>query len=256
MKKICILIALLASAIVQAQTAGKNWTATDCNGGNHTLYDDLDKGKVVVMVWVMPCDYCTPGTKAVLDAVQSYNTSNPGKVLLYLIDDFGNSNCISLSAWLKGNNINANITMFDNAGYVINQDDFGGSGMPHITVVAGAGRKIYYNEWNAATNNVTAIKQGIFDAIGGLGISENTQQQSFSIYPNPVTGILTIASVVPVKIVTIISLTGAEVKRETYINGRTNPTINMDGIANGTYLVGITDVDGHYHINLHKVIKH
>ena len=130
------------------QTTATNWTANDCDGVSHTLFNTLDSGKIVVLTWIMPCGMCDAGAKQAYDAAQSFATSHPGKVAYYLIDDFGNTSCAQIATFATSNNIGpANLTMFDNTGIPIDEDDYGGSGMPHVAVI-GPDHQIYFNKLN------------------------------------------------------------------------------------------------------------
>ena len=48
-----ILTTILASFGAFSQTA-TDFTCNDCAGSSHNLFSELDGGKVVVLVWVMP----------------------------------------------------------------------------------------------------------------------------------------------------------------------------------------------------------
>lgn len=124
MKKSIVTLALLVSGSLatSAQTTATDFTATDCSGNVHTLFSDLNSGKIVVMVWVMPCGSCISDAKAAYDAVQTFATSHPGKVLYYLADDFGDSNCATLTSWANSYGIGAaNRAIFSNSGNTIDE---------------------------------------------------------------------------------------------------------------------------------------
>ena len=113
MKKILSTLSMalmLCSTISNAQTAA-DFTALDCNGVSHNLYTDLGAGKVIVVTWVMPCGSCIGGAASAYNAVQSFATSNPGKVFNYLVDDAGSS-CSSLASWAMANGIDALLNHF------------------------------------------------------------------------------------------------------------------------------------------------
>jgi len=91
----------VASALgAAAQTNASNWTATDCSGSTHTLFTELDNRKIVVMAWVMPCASCIDGAKAAYNAVQAFNATSAGSAVLYVIDDMGDNDCVSLNNWV------------------------------------------------------------------------------------------------------------------------------------------------------------
>ncbi len=188
MKRILTGIAfmLLNQIMVSGQTA-VDFTATDCTGANRSLFTELDAGKVIVLVWVMPCATCISDAKAGYDAVAGFATTHPGKVIYWLADDEGNNTCSALSAWASANSIGpAGMTYFDNAGNVIDQNNFGGYGMPHVAVLGGSDHHIYYSELNGS-NNGTAITNAITTAINatsGIGNVSNSAG-ALSLFPNP-----------------------------------------------------------------------
>ncbi|MEO5572551.1 MAG: T9SS type A sorting domain-containing protein [Bacteroidia bacterium] len=181
MKKIllslCLMMALFTTSF--AQTA-PDFTANDCSGGSHNLYTELAQGKVIVLVWVMPCSACTGPALTAYNIVQSYGNPN---VLYYLIDDAGNTACTPLSSWANGAGIGANRSTFSTTSIV--ESNYGGVGMPHVTVL-GPNATTYFNGLNSAAGNVTAIQNAITTALTATGISVNTPNTfSLSVSPNP-----------------------------------------------------------------------
>lgn len=257
MKKVIFTITLLLASlgVTTAQTTATNFTAQDCNSVNHTLFNTLDSGKVVVMVWVMPCGSCVNGAKAAYNAAQSFATRKPGKVLYYIADDMGDASCSTLNTWITSNSIGslANMTVFSNAGNVINENDFGGTGMPHVVVMGGTNHKIYYNTKNAATNDQVGITKAIDSVFAGLNVASLENNSRFSVSPNPVTTSFTINHSEPVKNITVTSVTGQLVKEETFSKGKMNPVINITGITAGVYTVKVTDANGQ--TGIQKIVK-
>lgn len=250
MKRLFTTLGLItAAAAGYAQETATNFTATDCNSASHTLFDKLDAGKTVVMVWVMPCGGCAQATSAAYTAVQDYAAAHPGKVEYFLISDNGDDNCTDLKTFAIAQGVNtANIAVFDNAGDVINQSDFGGDGMPHVVIASGTDHKIWFNKKNAAAGT------GIVDALNkATGINEVAQQLSFSMSPNPAGDVLTIEYARPISRVTIISVSGQVVKDFSYERGKQNPVINMSKIPAGNYMIKVQDAEGRS--GLQQIVK-
>lgn len=58
-KTLLIIFAILTSlGFAYAQTTATNFTTNDCDGISHTLFDELDDDKVIIISWVMPCTAC------------------------------------------------------------------------------------------------------------------------------------------------------------------------------------------------------
>ena len=189
MKKLILpLLFLLTGGItVNGQTTATDFTATDCSSTSHTLFTELDGGKVVVLVWVMPCATCISDAKAAYDAVQSFATSNPGKVLYWMSDDAGNTSCTSLNSWASTNAIGpTNLVTFGNSGNTINEANYGGTGMPHVVVMGNNTHHIFYNQKNGSNDGV-AITAAINSALATTGVTNiSGAGNSIQLFPNPV----------------------------------------------------------------------
>jgi len=178
---------LLNGIMAIGQTTATDFTASDCSSGSHTLFTELNSGKVVVLVWVMPCSMCISDAKAAYDAVQSFATSNPGKVIYWLSDDAGNTSCSALSSWASTNAIGTTgSAYFGNTGNAIDEANYGGSGMPHVVVISGASHTIYYNQKNGSSDGaaITSAINSAITATTGVGNVANSVAV-LSLFPNP-----------------------------------------------------------------------
>ena len=164
-----------------AQTA-TDFSTTDCDGNGHTLFTELDAGKVIVLNWVMPCSSCINGSLSAYNIVQGYASSNPGQVFHWLLDDNGGSTCTTLINWCNSYGIGPNNTIFQNTGNAANEANYGGAGMPHVCVV-GPDHHIYFNGLGSAAYNPTGVTNAINQALLALGIH---QTQNFSFHVNAV----------------------------------------------------------------------
>ena len=193
MKKIFTLLFVGASSLAMAQTTATNFTVTDCASAAHTLFTELDAGKVIVMTWVMPCGACIAGAGNASSAAKSYASSNPGVVKFYLVDDAGNSACSTLTSWASTNSITTD-AVFSNSGNAINMNSYGSSGMPKIVVLGGSNHTVYYNV--NGSGSTSAIQTAINNALAALstGIA-NPISNSFAmnIFPNPSNSIASIS---------------------------------------------------------------
>jgi hypothetical protein len=241
------IVLMLVAAISNAQTTATNWTAPDCNSVSHTLFDELDAGKVIVFTWVMPCSFCKNGAKAAYNAVQSFATSHPGVVLSYLADDLGDETCTSLQSWITANSIGSlsNMTVFSNAGTLIDETNFGGSGMPHVVVMAGTDHKIYYNKRNSASDDLTGITAAINEALGiPTGTTTIPGKAKFTMSPNPVTDNIHISCTNKISRVTITTVMGQVVSNEILQSTKDKFSISLSGATAGIYLVSVVDANG------------
>jgi hypothetical protein len=188
----------------------------------------------------MPCGACVNGGMAAQNAVQSFNTSNPGKVVYWLIDDLGDTPCPSLSSWASSSGITTPI-LFGNAGNAADESDFGGSGMPHVVVIA-PNKTILFNKKNSAANDETGIKAAISQSIA-LNVAE-IDAKRISISPNPASTEVRIAYDKAITAITVVTTMGQTVAEYNYTDRKFNPSIDISALATGIYKVLITDIDG------------
>jgi hypothetical protein len=238
--KLLTAIALLTCMLGVSQTA-TDFTATDCGGTSHTLFNELNSGKVIVICWVMPCHACIAGASNSSKAVQSFASSNPDQVKFYLVDDKGNSTCKDVSDWASTNNITYN-AVFGNAGNIIKMTDYGTAGMPKIVVIGKSGHTVHYNVNGSGT--VTAIQTAIKNALNVTSITEKEETISLaSIFPNPAVTTTKVAytlkqsSAVTLK---VINELGQEVNQSYLGNqsaGRQEYQLNIESLKAGSYFI-------------------
>lgn len=181
MKKLVLLLFLSIVCVpLVAQITAPDFAADDCDGNFHTLYTDLDQGKIIVLCWVEPCGGCIGPSLTAYNVVQSYASSN---ILFYLLDDFGDTPCSIVSGWAANNNIGPNLTTFSHSHIL--EANYGGIGMPHVVVI-GTDRTIYFNELNQAAGNAPAIQNALNAALAAIGIEPAPQYEfSISLLKNP-----------------------------------------------------------------------
>lgn len=172
-----------------SQTA-TNFTCKDCSGIEHDLFTELESGKVIVLDWVMPCGPCAGPTLTTYNVVQSYQATHPGKVFMYVVDDFADTPCVSLASWLQG--IGAtNVTVFSNT--AIDMMDYGSYGMPKVVVIGGSQHQVFYDANNSVNAEllIAAIDSAI--AVSSVGVDDlGLNSVQMSVHPNPSPGNFTI----------------------------------------------------------------
>ena len=167
------------SSVFFSQTTATDFTAPDCNGTTHNLFSELDSGKVIVIAWVMPCLTCITDPLAAFAEVQNYSSSHPDKVRFYMVDDYANTSCSTLSSWAVNYGMDNCVKFSDPS---ISMSDYGVNGMPKIVVLAGLDHKVYFNENSSHQGIDVAISQ----AVNSTEIVESTNSDfELKIYPNP-----------------------------------------------------------------------
>jgi hypothetical protein len=181
MKKVkLLLLALGLSLAAQAQTTGTDFSSNDCAGNNHQLFAELNDGKVVILCWVMPCIHCVDPALAASAVVKSYDSLFPGKVVFYMLDDYGNSNCSALQTWADENGITPN-AMFSNSS--ISMSAYGSAGMPKTVVLAGNEHKVHLN--NNGDLNYSMLKNAVSNALVTANASTLDLYTQWDLSPNP-----------------------------------------------------------------------
>ncbi len=243
MKKLFLLaITSLFLLSVHAQTA-TNFNCNDCAGVNHDLFTELDAGKVVVLCWVMPCSSCVIPSLTTYNVVSGFETSNPDKVVMYIMDDFANTNCTSLSGWVNNNGM-TKATVFSNA--TINMNDYGTPGMPKVVVVADYDHAVYYNANNSVngTELKDAINRAIDATLTGIPNPSGTHT-SVEVFPNPsdnkCTVKVNVKDTAPV-LITLYDQLGATVSAQTFsmpAAGENLIEMMTDNLREGIYFLNV-----------------
>ena len=211
-----LLISFFCGQTAFAQTTATDFTATDCEGLSHNLFTELDAGKVVVLVWVMPCATCLGPALAAYSAVENYSASHPQKILYYLVDDFANTPCSTLKGWAFNNGMTGKDIFSDP---VIDMADYGTYGMPKVVVLGGgSSHKIFYN------NNYTAngVGDAIEAALGATAVTEGIKAgPAVACFPNPAQETITVSYHLP---------QSSTVRMEiVHVNGTVEKTIAVGG---------------------------
>lgn len=238
MKKNLLVFAMMFVSLFGVAQTAPDFTANDCSGTSHNFYTELTQGKVIVLVWVMPCGACTGGALTAYNASQSF--SNPN-VLYYLMDDVGNTSCTSLATWATGAGVGTNRTTFSTAS--ISESSYGGVGMPHVAVV-GLNGQIYFNGLNSAAGNSTAIQSAITTALTATGITENSVNTFLlTVFPNPAADKTVLnyslkdASVVAVDVLNELGQNVATYVLDKQRVGKHEYQFDVSTLANGNYFV-------------------
>lgn len=241
---LAVLLLFLSFPVTNYAQLATNFNCNDCNNVNHDLFTELDGGKIIVIAWVMPCTSCIGGALAAYSTVQNYQSSHPGRVIFYLVDDYANTSCSTLSSWANNNGMSS-VTSFSNA--TIKMSDYGTDGMPKVVVLGGNSHTVYYNQNNNLIKEggiSTAIDQALLESTNGL--SYETQKKVFDFYPNPSSEQLKIVlNYASPKVKLVLKNIHGQVlstiyegEKSTFLNEIIFPT---DELSNGTYFIHYSD---------------
>ncbi len=242
MKKVLAVVCFMVIAFVyrsNAQMTATDFTINDCSGVSHHLFGELDGGKIIVAVFVMPCSGCMIPAIDAQNVVQSFATSHPGRVEMYLVDDDGLTTCTELNSWRNANGLHIMPTFSDPA-FV--QTQYGTPGMPKVVVLGGTDHKVYDNQNN--TFDMEQLRNGINAALGIPSSirSVTKSNQFFTISPNPATT-TAVASINgasdQLAYFSYIDKSGRVVRTKTAKIKKGLNTLNLDltGLSQGEYIV-------------------
>ncbi|NUM31562.1 MAG: T9SS type A sorting domain-containing protein [Bacteroidetes bacterium] len=243
-KNIIFTILLLCFSIANAQKA-VNFTCNDCSGKTHDLFKNLDSGKVVVIDWVMPCSSCIGPSKTTYNVVKSYDTIYPGKIVMFVADDYANTACPSIISWTDNNGM-PNTIKFSNS--AIKMTDYGTNGMPKVVIIAGKGHDVFFNENNSNISNITKLQNSLNAAIAAtLNLKEiDDFIYKTEILPNPSNEKLTLNFNLknPEKLnISVLNIVGSEIQKieeNKYFNsGENSLEICTENLNDGVYFLKI-----------------
>jgi hypothetical protein len=229
-------ILLCCASFLHSQSPAVNFTTKDCGGVQRDLYSELQAGKIVVLCWVMPCGACITPARNAYNVVQSFAKTKPGRVVFYLIDDDGLTQCTTLDGWARNNGIGAERITISTKD--INESLYGGVGMPHVHIVGPHGN-VYFNGLDNNAGEVTSIVNAINTALVESEVpGSNLSELTVEVWPNPASDLLMIKTATRLSSVDIINSTGEKVLQLNVASAGDNQevfTLDLSTLAQGSY---------------------
>jgi thiol-disulfide isomerase/thioredoxin len=174
---------IIISSICNAQEIALDFEATDCDGQQHHLFTELDKGKVIIVEFVMlNCSPCIVATKDLTSIIHSYEETHPDRVKIVSFGFLNNYKCDAMRAWRTTGS-------FTHPVFINGADQveyYGGMGMPTFVVVGTNNHNVFFKSINGYNQSMDVdIKAAIDSALlySPLGIEENIDANQVSIYP-------------------------------------------------------------------------
>jgi hypothetical protein len=236
MKHLYLSLALIAFTGAQAQTTAMDFTADDCDGMSHTLFNDLDAGYCVIIDLVMMgCPSCGPATLQIHNNVIP-NVSDPSRVKFYSIGYTNSITCSQITSWRDALPLTHPVF----AGMSAMTTYYGGMGMPTVVVLGGgSGHGVYYNELGHSASDNPAVIAAVNEALAAsIGIAE-TALPATVLSPNPAQDMLTITGGTWARM-RVLDLQGKEVANLRVQNGR----VDVSTLQPSAYMAVLTGVNG------------
>jgi hypothetical protein len=241
-----LLTMLLQMGSLKSQNA-VNFNVKDCGGNTVDLYEQLNAGKVIVLCWVMPCGSCILPATTAYNVTMSYQQVHPGKVEMYVIDDYANTSCSDINNWCFVYQLDSTRRFSNSA---IKMSDYGSAGMPKTVVVGGVWGKVYFNQNNAV--NANNLQDAIDLALTETGIEKPAAPEggAYTLFPNPVIteGTLhmevTQSAVVQITLHDLLGRQMKEIHHGNLAEGSHEIVFQVSDLIPGTYIVQIASDQG------------
>ncbi len=113
----------------------------DCDGQYHSLFEELDSGKIVVMEFVMDCQLCVDAGVALEALFTEFHQQYPGILRVYQFAYSPLLDCIDMKMFRDTNSFQSEV--FEENSHLMAH--YGGFGMPTIGVAAGSNHQDIYS---------------------------------------------------------------------------------------------------------------
>jgi len=232
---------MLLSARSIGQTTAVDFATNDCSGVSHHLFSELDGGKIVVAVFVMPCVGCIIPSHDAQTVVESYVSTYPGRVEMYLIDDDALTTCASLNSWRNSNGLHLMPTFSDSA---VIMAEYGSPAMPKIVVLGGTDHHIYGIQDNVL--DMELLRSNINAALGipTAVTAPRAGNPGFGVFPNPANGgtVVSLTAKVQAEYKLLLTDRTGRIVKTTYLDvhkGENKFVLSLAGIEPGIYTISV-----------------
>jgi thiol-disulfide isomerase/thioredoxin len=231
-----MLVLTLKSLNLFSQATAYDFTAAECQGNSHHLFDELDAGKVVILEFFMlNCAPCIVATKALENITQPYQNSHPGRVHIYSFGFLNSYTCDQILGWKNDNEFSHPV--FDDGEDQV--DYYGGMGMPTLVVIGTNEHKVFFKSIGYTSAIDDEITQAIDSALlyNPTGVGEPFAVNGFRIYPTLVTDqfYVELSDELPGSEIILFDAFGREVLTLSVMEkGRTS--IPVTGLSRGVYV--------------------
>ena len=248
MKKLILITSIIfLGTITSFGQYATDFNATDCDAVQHHLFSELDAGTVVVIAWVMPCATCIADPLDAFVTVNSYATSHPGRVVFYLVDDFADNTCQTLTSWA------ANYGMGDATAFsdpAIDMFKYGTFGMPKIVVLGGSHHEVYFMANNSSAGVGAAIDKALIGE-NTVGISKNQNSiTDLKSFPNPANNEINVSynlvqsSTVKLEVINTLGEVMSSADKGQENLGKHSASFDISTMSNGIYFINIMTNQG------------
>ena len=239
---------LLIALFSNAQTTGVDFNLPDCNTVNQSLYNTLDSGKVVVLIYEHQCAFCLDGALYFKGVYNSYYANNPKIRVMYL--DNGGFKCDDIDSFIVKNNLIPGIQIALNSDYSTPY----GNGMPVIVICGPNQHKVYFSCLNlSGASDTIHMHHAIDSALMEIPLSINNSiknNNDIKIFPNP-TNTTNISfefnsnneQIINIEIIDIMGKPVYKHNDIKIIKGETNLNLSDANLIQGAYFMNFKNAD-------------
>lgn len=249
-RKISIITAvLLLSNLSFGQTTAMDFQGNDCNGNPVHLFQDLEDGKAVILIYYMPvCGSCPPVAHDLQTMGNNINAEYPGRVKAYSFPYQDITDCAYSASWVVDNNLPLFTPMNNGAAALAYYGEFA---MPTVVLLGGNNHDVMMvldQGWDVS--DTVAMRDSIIGYFTANVKELNTVVTSLDIFPNPTAEIVTIQfnlTETSDVLFEIVDLAGRVLYTDTdekMSEGIVKKELSVFQLPNGTYFINVL-INGH-----------
>lgn len=257
----------------QVGATAPDFTVTDINGTQHTLYSYLNSGKVVLLdvsaTWCGPC-WNFHNAHYLEDLYAEYGPAGTNEVVVLFYEgdaatnaqDLDGTDAASQGDWITG----TPYPIINETPLQLNLNIYAPLGFPTINIISCADNKIKWDLWDSQVSGNTAqslqnMRAKVQEAIDACAVSAGIEDLSTietTIAPNPTKDVVNVSYTVNSNqeaTIEVFNISGANLltSTTTAVTGLNSMDIDLSQFEAGTYFVKVSTTDASS--KMMKVIK-
>jgi thiol-disulfide isomerase/thioredoxin len=257
----------------QVGATAPDFTVTDINGTQHTLYSYLNSGKVVLLdvsaTWCGPC-WNFHNAHYLEDLYAEYGPAGTNEVVVLFYEgdaatnaqDLDGTDAASQGDWITG----TPYPIINETPLQLNLNIYAPLGFPTINIISCADNKIKWDLWDSQVSGNTAqslqnMRAKVQEAIDACAVSAGIEDLSTietTIAPNPTKDVVNVSYTVNSNqeaTIEVFNISGANLltSTTTAVTGLNSMDLDLSQFEAGTYFVKVSTSDASS--KMAKVIK-
>lgn len=245
MKRILLLGFICFQAICMNAQYGTahDFTVTDINGNEHSLYQILDSGKLVMVdvsaTWCPPC-WTMHQSHAMQEIYDIYGPEGTNQVEIFFYEgdvattseDLNGTGSNTLGDWVTG----VTYPIVDETGSLtLDLNIYAPLGFPTISLIRPSDREIVEDMWNFDFGQMQVAVDDMIAAELTSSVDGDLEVVSLQVGPNPTSDFINITTELNIVATTIVDAAG----RVLMTNTGNNTSLDVSSLATGTYFLNV-----------------